>query len=149
MDQSFDIDAILQGRSIQPQQPSKLLHPMAPAKNAALSSAKKDNDLSDWLNDDHLISKTHTQKVTTTVVNKPPIDFNPDDFFSNTNNNNREQNENKAPYPPTKTSAKQYYLGNSRYKPGINPRQTVRRDSFNWLTEPTNNSNSASKIFPL
>ena len=27
---------------------------------------------------------------------------------------------------------------------GVNPRQTVRRDSFSWLTEATNNSNSAS-----
>lgn len=26
---------------------------------------------------------------------------------------------------------------------GINPRQTIRRDSFNWLTEATHNSNSA------
>jgi hypothetical protein len=30
---------------------------------------------------------------------------------------------------------------------GINPRQTVRRDSFNWLSEPANNSNSASMYF--
>ncbi|CAF1551380.1 unnamed protein product, partial [Adineta steineri] len=28
---------------------------------------------------------------------------------------------------------------------GINPRQTVRRDSFNWLGDTSNNSNSATR----
>ena len=161
VDQSFDIDAFLQGRPIQPQQPSKPPHSIAPAKNSAASSRR--DSLSDWLHDDRITTKTHAQKVTTNVVSKPAINLNPDDFFSNTNNNN---NETKAPYSTTKTSAKQYYLGNSRYKPGksfvllfkmaaqlyveylgINPRQTVRRDSFNWLTDPSNNSNSASMYF--
>jgi hypothetical protein len=115
VEQSFDIDAILQGRAIQPQQSSKHFHPIAPAKNSA--SSRKDSDISDWLNDDHITTKTHTQKLTTNVLGKPAINLNPDDFFSNSNNN-RDQNETKPPFSTTKTSAKQYYLGNSRYKPG-------------------------------
>jgi len=149
VDQSFDIDAILQGRSIHPQQQQPkqpFNHHVGPAKNSA--SSRKDSDLSDWLNDDHMTTKTHTQKVTTNALGKPAIGLNPDDFFSNTNNN-RDQNETKPPFSTTKTSAKQYYLGSSRYKPGMNPRQTVRRDSFNWLNEPINNSNPASMYFFL
>lgn len=115
VDQSLDIDAILQGRSIQPQQPPKHFHSMGPAKNSASSSSRKDSELSDWLNDDHLTSKTHTQKVTTNVMSKPAINLNPDDFFSS-----QDQNENKPPVSTTKASAKQYYMGNSRYKPGKN-----------------------------
>jgi len=82
---------------------------------------------------------------------KTTTHFDPDDFFGNSSpkNNSREQNENRAPYPTTKASAKQYYLGNSRYKPGVNPRQTVRRDSFNWFSDPTNNSNSASTFLRI
>jgi hypothetical protein len=117
IDQSFDIDTILQGRSILPQQPpQKLFHPMAPAKNS-VPSPRKDSGISDWLTDDYVTTKTNTQKVTTNVSGKPAIGLNPDDFFFNTNNN-RDQNENRAPFSTTKTSAKQYYLGNSRYKPG-------------------------------
>ncbi|CAF1036459.1 unnamed protein product [Rotaria sp. Silwood1] len=146
VDQSFDIDAILQGRSIQPSQPSKFLSPIAPAKDST-SSPRKDS-LTDWLNDDNLTKKITTQKTTTNVIGKPSMRLNPDDFFSNTNNNtinNRDQSETKAPFSTTKPSAKQYYLGSTRYKPGINPRQTVRRDSFNFLTELSNNSNSATR----
>jgi hypothetical protein len=110
VDQSFDIDAILQGRSIQPQQPSKFFNQLAPAKNSA-SSGRRDSW--DWLNDDRTTTKTNTQKVTTHVTGKPAIDLNPDEFFSNASNN-----ESRAPYSTTKTSAKQYYLGNARYKPG-------------------------------
>jgi hypothetical protein len=125
VDQSFDIDAILQGRSIQPQPPSKILHPIAPAKNAA--SATRRDSLSDWLNDDRSTTKNYSnqqsnlfpQKVTTNILGKPAIDLNPDDFFSNTNNN-RDQSATKAPFSTTKSSAKQYYLGNSRYNPGQN-----------------------------
>ncbi|CAF1243380.1 unnamed protein product [Adineta steineri] len=143
VDQSFDIDAILQGRAIPPPpQAPKALHPIAPSKNSA--SSNRGDNLADWLNDDHIISKTHTQKITTNKSNKPAIDLNPDDFFSNANNN-RDQNDMKAPFSTTKASAKQYYMGNSRYKPGINPRQTVRRDSFNWLGDTSNNSNSATR----
>jgi hypothetical protein len=119
-DQSFDIDAILQGRSIQPQQPSKFLNPIGPAKNSA-SSSRRDS-LSDWLNDERTTAtKAHPQKVTTTtnVLSRPAIDLNPDDFFSNASNyNNRDQSATKAPLSTTKTSAKQYYMGSSRYKPG-------------------------------
>jgi hypothetical protein len=111
VDQSFDIDAILQGRSIQPQQPSKPFHSIGPAKNSA--SSRKDSGLSDWLNDDHLTNKTHTQKVNTNMMSKPAMNLNPDDFFSS-----QDQNENKPPVSTTKASAKQYYMGNSRYKPG-------------------------------
>ncbi|CAF3012775.1 unnamed protein product [Rotaria sp. Silwood2] len=146
VDQSFDIDAILQGRSIQPSQSSKLAPPIAPAKDS--SSSPRRDSLSDWLYDDNLPKKTNTQKTTTNVIGKPPMRLNPDDFFSNTSNNNinnRDQNETKAPFSTSKPSAKQYYLGNSRYKPGINPRQTVRRDSFNFLAELSNNSNSATR----
>ena len=114
VDQSFDIDAILQGRSIQPQQqPSKPLHSFGPAKNSA--SSRKDSALSDWFNDDHSTNKTHTQKYSTNMMSKPAMNMNPDDFFSS-----QDQNENKPPVSNTKTSAKQYYLGNSRYKPGMN-----------------------------
>ena len=114
VDQSFDLDDILQGRSIQPQQPTKPFHALAPAKNSA-SSSRKDSGISDWFHNDHGTSKTHTQKVTTNAMNKPAINLNPDDFFSS-----RDQNENKAPFATTKASAKQYYLGSSRYKPGKN-----------------------------
>ncbi|CAF0868036.1 unnamed protein product [Rotaria sordida] len=148
IDQSFDIDAILQGRSIQPPQPSKIIPPMAPIKDS-VASPRRDS-LSDWLNDDSLIKKSNTQKTTTNVISKPPMRFNADDYFSNASNNNnnynnRDQNETKAPFLTTKPSAKQYYLGSTRYKPGINPRQAVRRDSFNLLAELANNSNSATR----
>jgi hypothetical protein len=124
VEQSFDIDAILQGHSIQPQQSSKVSHPVAPTKNSA-SSIRRDS-LTDWLNDDRANTKNHptqplnlfSQKVTTNVSNKPAIDLDPDDFFSNTNN--RDPSAAKASLSSTKASAKQYYLGNSRYKPGKN-----------------------------
>lgn len=121
VEQSFNLDAFLQGHSIQPQQqqPPKVSHPAAPAKNSA-SSVGRDS-LTDWLNEDRSTIKNHPaqplnlfpQKVTTNVQGKPVIDLNPDDFFSNSNN--RDQSATKV---TTKTSAKQYYLGNSRYKPG-------------------------------
>ena len=115
VEQSFDIDAILQGRAIQPQQPAKNLHPIAPAKNSA--SSTRGDSLTDWLNDEYTTAKTHTQKITTNKSTKPAIELNPDDFFSNASNN-RDHNETKAPFSTTKPSAKQYYMGNSRYKPG-------------------------------
>lgn len=113
---SFDIDSILQGRSIQPQQPAKHSYTTVPAKNSA-SSVRKDSDLSDLFSNDYSSTKSHQPKVTTTtnMKSKPALDLNPDDYFSS-----RDQNENKAPFSTTKTSAKQYYLGNSRYKPGKN-----------------------------
>ena len=118
VEQSFDIDAILHGHSIQPQPSAKGIHTLAPAKNSA-SSTRRDS-LTDWLNEDRTNSKQpvnlFSQKIATTVSSKPPIDLNPDDFFSNTNN--RDQSANKAQFSATKSSAKQYYLGNSRYKPG-------------------------------
>lgn len=112
VDQSFDIDTILQGRSIQPQQPPKYSNPMPLAKNSAASS-RKDSDASDWLSNDFVAPKSQPPKITTNMMSKPPIALDPDDFFSN-----HDHNENKAPFSTTKTSAKQYYLGNSRYKPG-------------------------------
>jgi len=120
VEQSFDIDAILQGHSLQPHQhPSaKHSHPMAPAKNSASSTGK--DSLTDWLNEDRtttkLASNIFSQKVSTHASGKPPIDLNVDDFFSSTNN--RDHSATKAPFSTTKPSAKQYYLGNSRYKPG-------------------------------
>ncbi|CAF4149913.1 unnamed protein product, partial [Rotaria magnacalcarata] len=143
VDQSLDIDAILQGRSMQPQQSSKFMPSLPPAKD--FSASPRRDSLSDWLNDDVLAKKTNPSKVPTNVISKPPMRLNQDEFFSNTNNNNRDQNETKPPFSTSKPSAKQYYLGNSRYKPGINPLQTVRRDSMNWLSELSNNSNSASR----
>ena len=161
IDQSLDIEAILQGRAIQPQQPpSKLLQPIAPTNRSASST---EDSLVDWLNSDRVLAKAPAQKATTTKAN---INLNPDDFFSNASNN-RNQNETKPPLSTTKTSAKEHYLRNSRYKPGktyllhstqerkheylrllddigINPRQTTRRDSFNWLADTSSNSNSAS-----
>jgi hypothetical protein len=122
VEQSFDIDTILQGHSIQPQQSSKGSQPAALAKTSAVSTGG--DSLTDWLNEDRSTTKNHpnqplnlfSQKVTTNVVGKPSLDLNPDDFFSNTNN--QDQNTTKAPLATTKPSAKQYYLGNSRYKPG-------------------------------
>ncbi|CAM4744927.1 unnamed protein product [Rotaria magnacalcarata] len=143
VDQSLDIDAILQGRSMQPQQSSKFMPSLPPAKD--FSASPRRDSLPDWLNDEVLAKKTNPSKVPTNVISKPPMRLNQDEFFSNTNNNNRDQNETKPPFSTSKPSAKQYYLGNSRYKPGINPRQTVRRDSMNWLSELSNNSNSASR----
>jgi hypothetical protein len=124
VEQSFDIDSILQGHAIQPQQSSKALHPIAPAKNSA-TPIRRDS-LTDWLNEDRSTTKNQAtqplnlfpQKVTTNVSGKPAIDLNPDDFFSN--KNNRDQSATKGPSATTKTSAKQYYLGSSRYKPGKN-----------------------------
>jgi hypothetical protein len=124
VEQSLDIDAILQGHSIQPQQSSKVLHPIAPAKNSAALGRR--DSLSDWLNEDRSNAKNHSiqpsnlfpQKVTTNASGKPAIDSNPDDFFSNTHN--RDQSATRAPLAATKPSAKQYYLGSSRYKPGKN-----------------------------
>ncbi|UJR23395.1 hypothetical protein I4U23_026403 [Adineta vaga] len=143
VDQSFDIDAILQGRAIQPQQPpSKLLQPISQTNHS--SSSTGEESLVDWFSDDRIATKAHAQKATTNKSNKPNINLNPDDFFSNASNN-RDQNETKPSFSTTKTTAKQYYMGNSRYKPGINPRQTVRRDSFNWLADASSNSNSATR----
>jgi hypothetical protein len=124
VEQSFDIDAILHGHSMQPQQSSKVLHPIAPTKDS-VSSARRDS-LTDWLNEDRSTTKNHPnqplnlfpQKVTTNVTGKPVIDLNSDEFFSNTNN--RDQSGTKGTLTTTKPSAKQYYLGNTRYKPGKN-----------------------------
>lgn len=185
VEQSLDIDAILQGHSIQPpsqQQPpppAKTLHPLAPAKNSATSTRR--DSLSDWLNEDRLHAKHNSnqtlnlfpQKVMTNIPSKPAIGLDIDDLFSTTNT--RDQSATKAPpLSTTKASAKQYYLGNSRYKPGqsiiffpeattksisflfetlsgINPKQTtVRGDSFNWFTNPSGNSNAACRhLFAL
>ncbi|CAF1489671.1 unnamed protein product [Adineta steineri] len=148
VDQSFDIDAILQGRSIQPQQTGKgLLNPIGPSKNSASSATRRDS-LTDWLNEDRSTTKNQSSnlfsnKITTNVSTKPTTHLDPDDFFSNTHS--RDQSATRAPQSTTKSSAKQYYLGNSRYKPGINPKQTVRGDNFNWLMDPSDNSNSASR----
>ncbi|CAF1360735.1 unnamed protein product, partial [Adineta steineri] len=148
VDQSFDIDAILQGRSIQPQQSGKgLLNPIGPSKNSASSATRRDS-LTDWLNEDRSTTKNQSSnlfsnKITTNVSTKPTTHLDPDDFFSNTHS--RDQSATRAPQSTTKSSAKQYYLGNSRYKPGINPKQTVRGDNFNWLMDPSDNSNSASR----
>ena len=117
VEQSFDIDAILQGRTIQPAA-SKLLHPIAPSKNA-VSSPRRDS-LSDWLSDDASTNNKAPQKVTATKPNpygRPALDANPDDFFANASNS-RDPSATRAPFSMSKPSAKQYYLGSSRYKPG-------------------------------
>ena len=125
IDESLDIDAILRGHSIQPQQAPKPSHPMAPAKNSA-TSVRRDS-LTEWLNEDRPNAKNNStqqlsnlfpQKITTNALGKPAIDSNLDDLFSNTNN--RDQSATRAPFATTKPSAKQYYLGNTRYKPGKN-----------------------------
>lgn len=115
IDQSFDIDAILQGRSVQPQQPSKFMPHIGTKKDFPVSPRR--DSLDEWLHDESLLNK---QKLTTNVPSKQPLRLNVDEYFSNTNNN-RDQNEMKPPFSTTKPSAKQYYLGNSRYKPGKNP----------------------------
>ncbi|CAF1009971.1 unnamed protein product [Rotaria sordida] len=150
IDQSLDIDDILHGRSNQSQQPSYFKPSIQPVKNSP--SSKRKDSLSDLLNQDQkLTTKNYPaqlsnivpQKITTNVHGKPIINLNPDDFFSNTNN--RDQSPRRASITTTKTSASHYYLGSSRYKPGINPKPTVRNDGFNWLTEPSNNSNAAAR----
>ncbi|CAF3829166.1 unnamed protein product, partial [Adineta steineri] len=89
VDQSFDIDAILQGRSIQPQQSGKsLLNPIGPSKNSASSATRRDS-LTDWLNEDRSTTKNQSSnlfsnKLTTNVSTKPTTHLDPDDFFSNT-----------------------------------------------------------------
>lgn len=168
VEQSFDIDSILQGHAVPTHQPTKTLQPLGPAKNSATSNRR--DSLTDWLNEDRSNAKNNSnqalnlfpQKVTTNVPSKPAIDLNVDDFFSNTNN--RDQSATKAPLSTTKASAKQYYLGNSRYKPGksillfntrtntsiilgVNSKQPVRGDSFNWFNNPSDNSNAACKYF--
>ncbi|CAF0807444.1 unnamed protein product [Rotaria sp. Silwood1] len=149
-DQSLDIDDILHSRPIQPQQPSYFKPSIQPAKNSAASTRR--DSLSDLLNDDRkLTTKNHfnqpsnifSHKVTTNVRGKPVINLNPDEFFSNTNN--RDQSATKASLATTKTSASHYYLGSSRYKPGINPKQTVHNDGLNWITESSINSNAAAR----
>ena len=145
VEQSFDIDAILQGRSVQPQQAAKgSSYPIGPAKNSATPSRR--DSLSDWFNEERSTGRNASQapnlfssKVSTNMGGRPSIDFNPDDLFSDS----RDQSATRHPVSTTKASAKQYYMGNSRYKPGVNPKQPVRRDSFNLLTDPMNNSNSA------
>ena len=123
-EQGFDLDAVLLGHSNAPpqQQSSKISHSIAPAKNSAASTRR--DSLSDWLNEERSKDKNSSnqtfnffpQKVTTNGPGKPAIDLEPDDFFSN-NNNNRDQSATKG-HLATKNSAKQYYLGSSRYKPG-------------------------------
>lgn len=150
-DQSFDIDAILQGRSVQPQPASKgASHQIGPAKNSATPSRR--DSLSEWFNEERTTGRNASQapnlfssKVSTNNGGKPSIDFNPDDLFSDS----RDQSASKFPSSTTKTSAKQYYMENSRYKPGLNPKQPVRRDSFSLLTDPANNSNSACTCLSL
>ena len=128
-EQSFDIDAILQGRNIQPQ-PSKFLQPIGPSKNN-VSSPRRDS-LSDWLSDDASANiKAPPAKVTSTKANlfgRPTLDANPDDFFANASNS-RDHSASKAPFSMNKPSAKQYYLGSSRYKPG----RTVLEPSMQLL----------------
>ena len=115
VDQSFDIDAILQGRSMQPKQQTKNL--IAPAKNSA-SSSRRDS-ISDWFNNDRTTTKMQLQKPIPNKAGKPTIGFNADEFFSNTSNNrNREQNETTVPFSTTKSSAKKFYQDIARYKPG-------------------------------
>mgnify|MGYP006897241344 CR=1 FL=1 len=122
-DQSFDIDAILQGRTNQPQQLTKFSDPIVPVKDFV--SSKRNDSLSDWLNKDEAILRNRPiqpsvlfpQKVTANVVNKPVIDLNVDDFFSNMKSN-REHGTKKMPLFMTKTSTRRFYTEKSRYKPG-------------------------------
>ena len=104
--QPLDIDAILQGSSKQ-----------------TGSSAAKDS-LWDWSADDRKTAKSSNQpsnsfthKVSTNAGSKPAIDVKADDLFFNTNH--RDQGATNAPFAPNKASATQYYMGTSRYKPGI------------------------------
>lgn len=118
-EKSFDIDSILAARSNQLQNPAKVSNLTQPAKNSP-PTMKKD-PLLDLFNEDRVnITKNQSnqlpQKVTTNTRGKPTIDLNPDDFF--TNNNNRDSSATQPPISTTKKSASNFYLGNSRYKPG-------------------------------
>ena len=114
-DQSFDIDAMLQGRSMQPKQQTK--HLIAPTKNSA-SSSRRDS-ISDWFTNDRTTMKEQMQKPASNKAGKPIFDFSADEFFSNASNNrNREQNEITAPFSTTKSPAKRFYQDIARYKPG-------------------------------
>ena len=119
-EQSVDIDAILQGRPTQQASKGPSLA-IGPAKNSA-SSQRRDS-LSDWLKEERFATKNPSHasnlfggKVSTHVGAKPSLDFNPDDLFSESTT--RDQSATKNATRPTKTSAKQYYMGSSRYKPG-------------------------------
>ncbi|CAM2702789.1 unnamed protein product [Rotaria socialis] len=149
VEKSFDIDSILHGHAHQLHKPSEYKHPIHQTKTSGVS-ARRDS-LSDWFNEDRTKPTEYSPtqpsllfqpKVKTNVRGKPVIDMNLDDLFSN--KSTRDQSATKSPLSTTKSSASHYYLGNSRYKPGINPKQTVRGDGLNWLTELSNNSNAAS-----
>ena len=120
-DQSFDFDVMLSGRSTQQQGTKGVTLPIGPAKNSA-SSQRRDS-LSDWLKEDRSPAKNPSNasnlfggKVSTHVGTKGPLGFNPDDLFSDFPT--RDQSATKNQSRPSKASAKQYYMGSSRYKPG-------------------------------
>ncbi|UJR25508.1 hypothetical protein I4U23_006854 [Adineta vaga] len=137
VEQSIDIDDLLKATSIQPQHAPSSLAALGPTKNSA-SSTRRDS-LKDWLT-----TKTQTNQPSNFYSNKSAAKLNPDDLFSG--GNSRDPSASRAPLSTTKPSAKQYYMGNSRYKPGINTRQQPsRNDGFNWFTDPSDNSNSASR----
>ncbi|CAF2104949.1 unnamed protein product [Rotaria magnacalcarata] len=172
VEQSYDIDDILHGHAHQLHKSSESKHPTHQTKVSAVSSKRE--SLSDWFDEDRTkpTKPSPTQpsllfqpKVKANVRDKPAIGMNVDDFFSNTST--RDQSATKSPLSTTIPSASQYYLGSTRYKPGkiltftkteavyffiilgINPKQTVRGDGLNWLTEPSNNSKAASRASKL
>jgi hypothetical protein len=120
IDQSVDIDAILQGRAY-PQVSSKPLQPTQVDMKTRAVVSKRD-DSSNWLDD--IVQTPPTRDITPKyntrdkLWQKPTVDQNIDDFFSNASNN-RDPITAKPPLSSTKSMAKQYYLGNTRYKPGV------------------------------
>ena len=119
-EQSFDLEAILQGRTTQNQQTSKISVPIGPAKN--VPSQNRRDSLSDLFADERLNAKKPFQttnhfptKVSTFAPGKPSLDFNADDLFSDTNN--RDSSATKQKFSRTKTSAKDYYNSVARYRP--------------------------------
>lgn len=120
-EQSIDFDSIFQNTVTQPQQPSKGVFSLAPAKNS--TSAHRRDSLIDLLSNDRIASNkipqlpnTFSGKVSTVTTGKQPLNLNSDDFFADSTN--RDTSATKQNSLMTKTSAKQYYIGNSRYKPG-------------------------------
>ena len=120
VEDSFDIDAILYGRSIHPP-PGNFLKAAATHKNAVVSPRKP--DFPDWLSDDgsftgnEITRKKSPMMMKDNPLAKPITHLNPDDFFANASNN-RESSATKPPYSTSKPSARDHYLGKVRYKPG-------------------------------
>lgn len=111
MDPSFDLDELLQGASNHSTKGAPLVRP---AKNSATSMRR--DSLTEWLNDERLTTKPPSNQPLNLLPAKRQAKVDLDDLFADSNARN--PSASRAPLSTTKSSAKQYYLDNSRYKPG-------------------------------